>query len=407
MTKPSITLISLNYAPEDTAIGLYSSQMATHLVNSGWEVQVVAGFPYYPKWEISHEYKSKPSYLVEKIDGVTVYRYKQYVPNDPSFLKRSLQIVDFTLGNLIHLNKLQNSDVVMSIIPYTSSSWLGNRLAKKMKAKHWIHIQDFEFDAAFESGLSSKKGIMKLIASSLYKLEKSILDKADLISTISDGMLRQLQTKTERPNYFFPNWVDGDFINPNQYTPYCFMKTKKFNVLYSGNIGGKQDWELFSRVVKRLEDHDQIQFIVVGAGATRDQLRTELDGLDNIKFYDPVAYEDLNDLLCSADLHVLFQKQDVVDTVMPSKILGMMASEVPSLITGNIKSEVCTALKVSQGGFFIGNNNESDICQRILTYASTSELVKAHGVNARQYVLNNFTKSIILDRFVKKLNEFI
>ncbi|MGB0806690.1 MAG: WcaI family glycosyltransferase [Salibacteraceae bacterium] len=407
MTKPSITLISLNYAPEDTAIGLYSSQMAAHLVRNGWKVQVVAGFPYYPNWEIAEDYQNKPNYFVEELNGVKVHRYKQFVPKDPTFINRSIQIVDFTLGNWFHLGKLKKTDVVISIIPYTSSSWLGNKLAKKMKAKHWIHIQDFEFDAAFESGLTTKKGAMNLAASALFKLEKSILDKADLVSTISNGMLRQLESKTTVQNFFFPNWVDEEFINPNSYEKHPFLNNGKFNVLYSGNIGGKQDWDLFVRVVKQFEDNKNIQFVIVGAGATRDKLANKLKNNNNVSFHNPVPYSDLNNLLCSADLHVLFQKNDVVDTVMPSKILGMMASSVPSLVTGNSKSEVCSAFETSSGGFFIGSGALNQICNVIHDYSANEILKNQHGINARKFVLDNFTQNVILERFSKRLNELI
>ena len=404
MGKPSITIISLNYAPEDTAIGLYSSQMAEYLFQNGWDVQVIAGFPYYPKWEISKEYKSKRPFYNEEINGVNVFRYKQFVPKNPSFLKRSFQIIDFTIGTFFNLNKVKKTDIVLSVIPYTSSSWLGNILAKRMKAKHWIHIQDFEFAAAFESGLSSKKGVMKLIISSLFKLEKSILDKSTLVSTISQGMLRQLKSKTNQPNYFFPNWVDETFINPETYSHHSFFEKNKFNVLYSGNIGGKQDWDLFIDVVFMLKENSNIQFIIVGDGATKRELEDKLINQPNVKFYNPVAYEDLNNLLCSASLHLLFQKNEVVDTVMPSKILGMMASRKPSIVTGNSMSEVCYAFEESKGGVFIENNNVTDICNTISKFESNVELCTNSGANARTYVLSNFTKNVILSKFKDKLN---
>lgn len=407
MSKRSITIISLNYAPEDTAIGLYSSQMAAFLVQNGWEVQVIAGFPYYPQWEIAKEYQNKPSYYTEEIDGVTVFRYKQFVPKNPSFFKRSLQIIDFTFGNLLKLKRVKNSDVVLSIIPYTSSAWIGNRLAKRMKAKHWIHIQDFEFDAAFESGLTSKKGVMNSVATSLFKLEESILNKATLVSTISNGMLRQLESKTKVPNFFFPNWVDESFINPDDYSPHPYMKPDKFNVLYSGNIGSKQDWDLFSKVVKELKENTKVEFIIVGAGATKDKLLEELGEFPNVSFYNPVAYSELNNLLCSADLQILFQKTEVIDTVMPSKILGMMASRKPSIVSGNIKSEVCDAFKDSKGGVYIGDNSVQEILETIIAYSLDEKRGATDGHNARNYVIGRFTKTVVLESFLSKLKKII
>ena len=87
--KKNITLVSLNYAPEDTAIGLYSTQWAEYLKSAGYEVTVVTAFPYYPKWEISKTYKDKKTFLKEELNGNTILRYKQYVPQNPTFPYRS------------------------------------------------------------------------------------------------------------------------------------------------------------------------------------------------------------------------------------------------------------------------------------------------------------------------------
>ena len=101
-----ITFISLNYAPEDSAIGLYSTQWVDFLRESGYEVTVVTAFPYYPKWEISKEYKQKNTFLKEDLNGTTVLRYKQYVPKNPSFLKRIIHLSDFTVGSFFNLFKI-------------------------------------------------------------------------------------------------------------------------------------------------------------------------------------------------------------------------------------------------------------------------------------------------------------
>ena len=72
LEQKRITLISLNFYPEDTAIGLYSSQMANYLREQGAEVTVITAFPYYPHWVIAESYKNKPRYVKEMYNGMTV-----------------------------------------------------------------------------------------------------------------------------------------------------------------------------------------------------------------------------------------------------------------------------------------------------------------------------------------------
>ena len=55
-----------------------------------------------------------------------------------------------------------------------------------------MHVQDFEFDAAFETGLSKKSGLLPKL---IFKVESFFLNRADSVSTISYGMLKKLAGK--------------------------------------------------------------------------------------------------------------------------------------------------------------------------------------------------------------------
>ena len=401
----NIVIISLNYYPEDTAIGFYSTKMTEYLHFKGWNVTVITGFPYYPKWEIAKEYKVKKKYFEEEINGVKIIRYKQFVPSNPSFFTRILHIIDFTFGSFFNINKIQQASVVLSIIPFTSSAWLGKKLSKKIKAKHWIHVQDFEFNIALDSGISSNKRLKKYFSKRLFNFESKILNSANIVSTISFGMLEKLKNKSTSETYYFPNWIDSDLINPSKANLHKILKSKKFKILYSGNIAAKQDWDLFLKIVNAFKDNDHIEFIVVGNGSAKKKLIEQTKNFKNVNHFNSVPFNELNDLLCSADLHILFQKGNVIDTVMPSKILGMMASEVPSLVTGNIESEVAKMFKSSKIGYFYKCTDLPLIIKKIKNLISDKTKGKAVGENARKYIVNSFSSKKILKNFNKKLIE--
>lgn len=405
--RNNITLIGINFYPEDSSTGLYSTQMAEHLAKTH-EVEVITGFPYYPEWEIRKEYKNKPTYLVEQKENITIYRYKQYVPKEPTFKNRILHLLDFTLGSVRNVFKLKKSDLVICVVPFTSSIALGLLLAKLRGAKVWVHIQDFEFDAAVESGLAGEQnGLKAKIFNGLFWLEKKLLDKADIVSTISYGMISKLETKTKTPNYFFPNWVDENFIDPAKSQQHELMQSEKFKILYSGNIGAKQDWDFFIRVVKHFETNENIDFVVVGAGAKKEWLVEQTKAFNNVKHFMPVEYATLPDLLCSADLHILFQKNNVIDTVMPSKLLGMMASAKPSLVTGSLESEVAKVFDKSEGGYFYDSECFDAVVNAIDELSRDPLKAKEMGVNARTYIVEHFSSSKVLASFEVKVQEVI
>jgi len=406
--KKKITIIGVNYFPEDTAIGLYSTQLAEHFNSNDYEVTVITGFPYYPSWKIFKSYKNKSTFLKEKVNGVNIIRYKQYVPQNPTFFNRILHILDFTFGGIVNLFKVKKTDVVLCIVPFTSSVFLGKLLSKFKKAKLWVHIQDFEFDAAAQSEIISNKKKDSLVFKILFRIEKYLLNSADIRSTISLSMLNKLNTKSlKESNIMLPNWVDVENINPKKHKKHKYLQSDTFKILYSGNIGEKQDWSFFIEFVNSFQNDKSVEIIIVGDGSKRKWLTECLNKHTNVNFYYPVEYCDLSDLLCSADLHVLFQKTDVLDTVMPSKILAMMASEKPSLITGNKDSEVARIIKKSNGGEFFHTKNIEPLINYVLYLRENKSIAEIQGKSARKFVSASFSKKKVLQKFQDTADELI
>lgn len=401
--RTHITFIGLNFYPEITAIGLYSTQLAQYLEDHNIQLDIITAFPYYPQWKIAKEYQNKKSYLKEELGTINVYRYKQYVPKNPTFFKRIIHILSFTWGSFWNLWKIKECDIVISIVPFTSSTLLGYIQKRRFNATSWIHIQDFEFDAAFQSGLT-KSGEEKggMVYRLLMWIEKSLFSKADKVSTISHTMIKKLEKKTTAPTYFLPNWIDEKQIDPAFAKAHPYLKSSKFKILYSGNIGDKQDWEFFIKFARAI-DTERFEIIIVGDGSKRVWLEEAIAAYSNITMYAPVAYEELSDLLCSADVHILFQKPEVLDTVMPSKILGMMASAKPSIITGHAQSEVATVMSKSQGGYYSSEKELNTVVNQLEKLVNSPDIAKEMGAEARQYVVSNFAKNQILDAFLEQL----
>ena len=400
--KNKITIVGINFWPEDTAIGLYTYQLANFYREQGLEVNVITGFPYYPEWRINSEYRSKKTYYEESINGIKIYRFKQYVPKKPIFFKRILHLLHFTLGSFINLFKIKKTDVVLCVVPFIGCVLIGKFLAKLKGAKLWVHIQDFEFDAVRDSNLVDKKTDKNIIFRMLFYVESKLLNSADLLSTISFSMLKKLKgkTKIKIEKKLLPNWVDQNFIVPEGHKKHLYLKSDKFKILYSGNIGEKQDWDFFIKFAKELDKEKDIQIIVVGNGSKRYWLEEKLLDLENIWFYNPVAYSELSDLLCSADLHILFQKVNLIDTVMPSKILAMMASKRPSLITGSLKSEVAKVIIESKGGKFFETSTTKDVLKYVYELKSNKKSINNYGENSRKYIVEKFSKNQILNQFL-------
>lgn len=400
----NITIIGINYYPEDSAIGLYTTQKAEFLTSKGYNVSVITGFPYYPQWAITKKYKEKPYLIKETINNVTVYRSKQYVPKNPTFFKRILHLLSFTFGSFINIFRVPRPDIVISIIPFTTTVFLGWLLKLRYNSKLWVHIQDFEFDAAVDSGLLGKN--KRLMIKFFLWVEKTILKKANSISTISYSMLEKLKQKVNNKSYYFPNWIDTKHFNNLTKKHHQYLSSNKFKILYSGNVGSKQDWNFFFKFLDHISEIDKVELILVGEGAEKEKVVKELEKYSNATHYNLVPYEQLPQLLSSADLHILFQKSNVKDTVMPSKLLGMMASSKPSIVTGNLESEVAKVFESSKGGYYFDGRSVEEVINATKKIKEDLDLSKKIGDNAQKYVIENFSKEKILTSFINQLETF-
>lgn len=405
----TITVITGNYFPEDTAIGLYTRQFAILLKEQGYQVKVITGFPNYPQWKIYDKYIDLPSYLTETIDGIEVIRYKQYVPEKVNLKGRVIMMLDLFYGTFSNLRKVKNTDLVICIVPFTISIFPALILSKLRKAKLWVHIQDFEFDLALDSGVIKENSVfLKIFKVAISTFERKMLNSAFVVSSISFSMLKKIEGKSKHKNpYFFPNWVSSEKINPEVSSQHSYINKDKFTLLYSGNIGEKQDWNLLINLCEVIDVSENIEIVIVGEGGFKDELKDNLKSFSFVKFFDLVPYEELNDLLCSANVHFLFQKSEVVDTIMPSKILGMMASKKPSIITGNTKSEVSAIINESGGGFYFDGNDTIQIYQTLLELKNYPEKCIEMGENSRNSVLNKFSEKIIFSNFVEKIDQVL
>ena len=398
MKKTEITFIGLNFAPEDSAIGLYSSEWVNQLESDGHNVTVVTGFPYYPQWSVFKQYKNKPRFLQEYIGGTKILRYKQYVPEAPTFFKRIVHIIDFTVGSLFNLFKIKKCDLVIAVVPFTTSAFLGWIQKKRFNSKFWIHIQDFELDAALQSKKEPKVGPA---FSLMFRLESWLFRKPDIVSTISHSMIDTLRKKSNSSSFYLPNWVNPDAINPATANFHRYINSSKIVLLYSGNIGEKQDWNSFVEFCNDINQNNY-EIIIVGDGSKKNWLLERTVHLQNIKHYPPVPYSELSDLLCSVDIHLLFQKPDFLDIVMPSKVLGMMASAKPSLIIGHRESEINSVFKSNNIGLYFDRYSKEVVIELDKISKQNSQM-KQMGENARVYVIKNFSKDRILKQVQKKI----
>jgi colanic acid biosynthesis glycosyl transferase WcaI len=412
-----ILIHGINYSPELVGIGKYTGEMAAFLVEQGHQVQVITSIPYYPDWHPQPGY-SRWKYYKENIDGVQVYRCPIYVPKKPFGLKRIFHLLSFALTSapIVIGHATWKPNLVMSIAPAIASApfaWITSRLSG---CPAWLHIQDFELDAAINLGMlpgSKKHWIFRFIIPVMRFMELWILKRFDRLSSISQRMLDHLLQKGIAVNkiYLLPNWVDCRVIFPldssSTYRTEWGLKPDQVLVLYAGSMGHKQGLELLLQTAQTLQNATnsssakKLVFVLCGEGTARLELEKQALGLKNVIFAPLQPADKLNQLLNAADIHVLLQRSGVADRVMPSKLSGMLASGRPVIATADSGTEL--AQVIEQVGIVVQPDNLNALCNSIRTLADQPSLRNELGLLGRRYVQAHWEKQSVLRNFIRQL----
>lgn len=403
-----LLLYGINFAPEMTGIGKYTGEMAQWLAAQGHEVRVITAPPYYPAWAVWPGY-SAGRYRSELWHGVEVMRTPLWVPRQPSGLRRLLHLSSFALASLPALlgQWRWRPDVVWVVAPAFACTPGALALARLSGARTWLHIQDYEVDAAFELGLLKGTRLRACVSAA----ERWLMRRFDRVSTISQRMLQRARTKgvNDARLVHLPNWVDVTAVQPlagpSSYRAQLGISPDAVVALYSGNMGAKQGLEVLAELARLLGHRPDIQFVYCGQGAGREALVQACAGLPNVHWLDLQPVERLPDLLGLADIHLLPQRADAADLVMPSKLTGMLSSGRPVVAGTRANTELGQV--VAQCGRLAVPDDAQSFAQAVEELAGQPGLRHELGQRARAWAEQNLARDSVLRQFEMALRECI
>lgn len=392
-----VTVLGINYAPELTGIGPYTTDMCEYLVANGHEVTAVTGFPYYPEWSIEKHYKGKV-FSSESRNGVRIKRCYVFVRQNITAKLRILHEASFLMSSFLRLLFLSRPDVIVAVSPPLGlgmTTWLVSRLKR---VPFVFHVQDLQPDAAVSLGMLPDNALVRL----LFKVESFIYRKAAAVTTISQTMKDRISSKglSAVKVAIIRNWTTmssdrqkGGGANFRQQ----YGLDDAFVFLYSGNVGKKQGLEDLVDAVAGLELESAV-FLIVGTGANIANLKAQAKekGAGNIKFLPLQSKERLPDMLAAADICLVIQKRSMSDLVFPSKMVNIMAAGRPALVTAAEDTELARVVEESGCGFVAKPEDLSSLKETIEKAYAAKDL-KRKGDRAAAYASAHFHRESVLN----------
>ncbi|HET6996384.1 MAG TPA: WcaI family glycosyltransferase, partial [Chitinophagaceae bacterium] len=289
-------------------------------------------------------------------------------------------------------------DVVISVSPPFHLGIVPLLYSKIRATKIITHIQDLQVDVAKELRMISSPRLLN----TMFAMERMILKGSSAVSSISNGLLKKIEDKGIAASncLLFPNWVDENIIQPvdkkDSLRREFGLSQEDKVILYSGNLGEKQGLENIIEAAKHFRDNSAVKFVIVGSGGGEMKLKEMVDEakLTNIRFHPLVSYEKLPALLAMADVHLVLQKKNAADLVMPSKLTSILAAGGCPIVTACEGSSLYKLIRKNELGIVVEPDDHGKLVQGI-RFALENSLEKFRS-NARYYASRYLSKELIL-----------
>jgi colanic acid biosynthesis glycosyl transferase WcaI len=295
-------------------------------------------------------------------------------------------------------------DVIVAIAPSLLSAGIARSVARLTGAKLWLHVQDFEVDAAFATGLLPDTGLLSRAARAFERWSLT----GDRVSTISPQMCARLKTCGVAAERIveFRNWATLDEPAPSAGLPGYRAEwgiDRPHVALYAGSIANKQGIDLIVDVARRLQHRRELMFLVCGDGPQRARLAASAAHLDNIQFRPLQPRERLGELLGVASVHLLPQIAGAADLLLPSKLTNMLFSGAPVVVTAARGTGL--AAEIDGCGAVVEPGSAGMFAREIERLIDDPVLRTSLGAEARRRAAERWSRVQILGRFERQLRE--
>lgn len=395
MEEVKLLIYTNHFYPENFKV----NDVAFDFAKRGYQVTVITGIPNYPKGKMFSGYgifkKRK-----ETVNGVRIIRLPLIPRGSGSNVRIILNYFTYFISSILYTLKLaltKKYDVVF--IHETSPIFIciPAILYKKLRK---APIVNWVLDLWPESVFSASSIKSKFIEKILVVLVKKIYANSDLILIGSKGFEQSILQKGNFKHkiQYFPNWAEDIFLkkitteDEKKYTHIPFPNG--FTIVYTGNLGEAQNFELIIEAANALKNNTLIQFVLIGAGRKETFIKEKIEQneLTNIHLLGNFSIDHMPYFFNKASVMLVSLKDEkIFNITVPAKLQAYMGYGKPilALLNGEGKQIVESA----NCGYTCSQKDSNELVTALLslTNATENQLFQL-GENAKNYYLQNFSK---------------
>jgi len=379
-----ILLFTQWFDPEPTFKGVV---FARALIEQGFEVEVLTGFPNYPNGCIYPGYKMK-WLQYEWIDGVQVTRVPLYPSHDQSAIKRVLNYVSFAVTSFIYgVFKAKKPDVIYVYHPPLTVGVTASFLRFFRRVPIIYDVQDMWPDTLRATGMINNEFVLNIID----RICHWVYRRVDQIVVLSPGFSELLKDRgvPDAKIEVIYNWADeSSLIASEGNVENYFPDRNQFKILFAGNMGNAQSLDVVLEAAVFLQERrSRVVFVMLGGGVDVDRLKkkaAELQ-LQNVQFLPPVPMSEVGAFIQASDALLVHLRDDpLFEVTIPSKTQAYMAAGKPIIM--GVKGDAANLIQWSRCGELVEPENSKELASVAETMASLpSEKLALMGEKAGKF----------------------
>ncbi|MDC1010454.1 glycosyltransferase family 4 protein [Flavobacteriaceae bacterium] len=406
INKKRILIHSLVFSPDGVSTAYLYNDIALELQKNGYAVTVLTTTPHYNliKNNLANQPLTKRFlglFYTSNFNGILVY----HIPLK-KFKSSILRIISFIYWHSFSLFLsffIKKIDFILTPSPPLTAGLISVLIAKIKNAKCIYNVQEIYPDLLIKHGSLNNRLIIKI----LKIIESRVYDWSNAITTIDYRFYNKIKTRVKDQNklHVIPNFVDANFYNiessvllPKKFT----KKEGNINMLYAGNIGLAQEWDLILNLAKEIEN-DPIIIWIVGEGVKKSYLESYIrkNKLNNINL---LPYQDrkfMPSINLFADFHFIAMNKNMENEGFPSKIYSIMSSGRPMVVVSSKGTPIVSFLEKTNTALIVPDHSLIGFKNAVLKLSSDNKLRKDLGNSGRKIIEQKFTKKHIINQYLE------
>ncbi len=405
-----LQLLCPHFEPDlHAATGEVMTRLVHSLAGRGHQVDVVSSLPWYRGHTVHEGWRGRP-WRTERAEHGTIIRVWPFPVDKNNIPARALGFGGFTTLVAAAALTMDRPDVVMGMSPpifLGDAAWLS---AKRWGVPFVFNVQDIFPDVAVDLGALNNE---RVIAAARTH-ERSVYRRADAVTVLSTDQQRNVQSKLDSADRakvrIIHNFADTEKVRVvDRETPYRAEHglSGKQIVMYSGNVGLSQSFDLMRAAADRFAERPDVHFVINGEGAARPDVDDWAADRSNVTVADFAPRERVSDVLGAADLHVILLKRGLAQSSTPSKLYGILAAGRPILASIDEGSEVELTIDAARAGRAVPPEDEGAFVRALEDMLADPAGLELMGRNGRDHLAESFSPAAQAAAFDELFTELI